>query len=244
MSTDPPKKFKSRRANKTRRLPSEVLRGLYGELVRKGHDRWFFTALETEGIGYNKIVEQLGQWGITATPDSVYHTLKFKRGEWEFRQAVRESVERQLSGTGRQVTLEMLDRRLMTLATAGAMKPQELINARKLLIDEETLEVRKMEATRRLYDSQMRAATFAAELLRDEARQAELRALATDRTLSGEDYVEAVRRKVYGSDAIAKPSGMPVWNDRCRDSIEFGSDDVAIQAVNGNGAGESLSQEH
>jgi len=56
-----------------------------------------------------------------------------------------------------------------------------------------------------LYSVQQRGAEFVGELLKDEAKAAELRALAKDGQMSAAQYIEAVRQRMYADAAAPLP---------------------------------------
>jgi hypothetical protein len=122
-----------------------------------------------------------------------------------------EAVERKLQTMDGSVPLSSISRQaaaeqLMTEVIVGKMDTHNLISLQKLHNEEDSLAIRKLEAQRRLYEWQWRAANFIAEFLKDQARYDELKALAASKSAAGEDFIEAVRSRVYGSETINKPT--------------------------------------
>ena len=206
--------LKRRNMLKMRGLQLEhgIERSLWEQLVKHDLVDWTFTMFDVDGVTLTDIANQLGAQGIGATEATLLKLKLSKRQDWLYMQAQKAAMERHLQTmdgdiSDRDLAAKAIQERLVTLSLIGDMSAKDVIAARTLEINEQRLEVQKLQAQRALYELQLRGAEFVAEVLRDEQKAAELRELAKNKGLTGDEFIQAVRSRVYGSETVAKPPG-------------------------------------
>ncbi len=185
---------------------------IWGKLVKANILDDVFTMLNQEDCCYDTVAGFCQDHGVSTTRFTISRLKMARNQDWLYQMAVKEAVEHRMEEyagdeddpTMRQVTKKMLSERMFTLATIGELSSRDVIAAQKQLLDEEVAEIKRQETKKRLYELQLKSASFIADFLRDEARTEELRQMAKQ-GLSAEDFLEKVRIRVYGSDAVAQP---------------------------------------
>lgn len=222
-----------RRVKKDREIrslkPGAGVLGFYEKLVEAELEDWFFYRIE-KGIPHVKICSVLvREHGIAATPQLIWKTAVTKRRAYENRQARKELEDRLINPDNRETTTALLEEGLQTMAALRDMKPKEVTDALMLLHRRKELEVRKIEAMRKLYDLQFQAATFCVDVLMEDAKLEEFRRLAADRAMTGPEFAERVRRIMYGENTVPKPAGETM--ERLAAGIEWVEGKPAIEEV-------------
>lgn len=187
-------------------------RSLWEQLVKHDLVDWTFTMFDVDGVTLTDIANQLGAQGVGATEATLLKLKLCKRQDWLYMQAQKAAIDRHMQNldgeiSDRDLAAKAIQERLVTLSLIGDMSAKDVIAARTLEINEQRLEVQKLQAQRALYELQLRGAEFVAEVLRDEQKAAELRELAKNKGLTGDEFIQAVRSRVYGDNTVAKPPG-------------------------------------
>lgn len=187
-------------------------RSLWNQLQEKDLVDWTFTMFDMDGVTLTDIANQLAAQGVGATEATLNKLKLSKRQDWLYMQAQKAAIERHLQTSDgdmsdRDLAAKAIQERLVTLALIGDMSAKDVIAARTLEINEQRLEVQKLQAQRALYELQLRGAEFVAEVLRDERKAEELRELAKDKKINGDEFIQTVRSMVYGHETVAKPPG-------------------------------------
>ena len=164
---------------------------------------WVFYAALVEG----KSIEEIG--GILH--DKEVHTSQSGISQMIQRHSLRWKLDKSRDAA-REVDKWQPD------AKQGTLEQQLKRNLKKRLFDATMRDLSVMEmvaiqrsmtaetvATAGLYTIQLKGAEFVGDLLKDEAKAAELRALASDGQMSAAEYIEAVRLRMYGDETAVMP---------------------------------------
>ncbi|MES2705135.1 MAG: hypothetical protein V4726_00900 [Verrucomicrobiota bacterium] len=164
---------------------------------------WVFYAAIVEGKGLEEIGGTLHDKGVSTSETAIGEMIQRHALRWKLdrsSEAAREVDKWQpdkKGGTLDQQLRRNIKKRLFD-ATMGELSVKEMVAIRRTNIAERALEIQ-------LFDIQTECASIIAEVLRGEARAEELRAVAKDRNLTGREFIEAIRQRVYGPAAAARP---------------------------------------
>lgn len=164
---------------------------------------WVFYSAIVEGKGLEEIGGHLADNGVQTSVQAISKMIQTRGLRFRLDQA-REAARAVTAwtpdkkhGSISEQTKQSL-RKQMFDASMQILSVKEMVAIHKAMLTE-------MELGIRLYNVQEECAGIIAEVLRGGSRAEDLKELAQDKGLTGKEYIEAIRQRVYGDLAAEVP---------------------------------------
>ena len=162
----------------------------------------FYAAL-VEGKGFEEIGGELHDKGVHTSQSAISQMISRYALAWKLAKAKEKAgeVDKWMPDKKKGSLPEQIKRNLRKQifnATMTELSVNEMVALHRSMTAETV-------ATAGLYSIQLKGAEFVGALLKDEAKAAELRTLASDGMMSAAEYIEAVRLRMYGDETAVMP---------------------------------------
>jgi len=164
---------------------------------------WVFYAAIVEGKGLEEIGGTLADKGVQTSAQAISKMLSRWTLTWKVQQSrdTAHQLDRALTPKEARAIPDRIKKNLRLQLFNASMENltvKEMVSLHRAQLAERSLDIQ-------LYDLQAECAAIIGEVLRGGARAAALQELAADKGLTGREFVEAVRHRVYGEMAAEVP---------------------------------------